>query len=126
MVLYLDAISLFIISPIGFIGFILNLFCLIILSKIKISNTNLYIYLKIYSLNSALIGLVLSFSFVGYSPRFFPYFANYYAQLYRCKIYNAIGCSLYSFGNLMDILIAIERLDYLFLINHKNRYKIQY
>ena len=62
----LDSIYLFIITPIGFIGGILNLFSLFIMTKIKIKKTKLYQYLKFYSLNGSLACFTCAFVFLSY------------------------------------------------------------
>jgi hypothetical protein len=106
----IDSINLYLVSPTGFAGFLLNLASFGIMLKINQSTTKLYIYLRYYSLNSALMCLIGAFTFVSSSPRYFPYFTNYYAMFYKCRIFNFVGASFYFFGNLLDILIALERL----------------
>jgi hypothetical protein len=107
----IDGINFYLVSPIGLIGFLLNLSGLCIMLKIHVNTTKLYIYLRYYCLNSALICLICGFTFVAYSPRYFSYFNNYYAIFYRCRIFNFVASSLYFYGNILDILVALERLS---------------
>jgi hypothetical protein len=107
----IDSIYLAIISPIGFIGFILNLFCFAILCKIKIKETKIYEYLKIYSLNSSLICLTFGFFFMSHSPRYFKDFTNYYVKFFVCRLFAYGTISLYFFNNVLDILIILDRIS---------------
>ena len=107
----IDSVYLAVISPIGFIGFLLNLLCFFVLLKIKIKETNVYEYLKIYSLNSSLICLTFGFLFLSHSPRYFNDFNNYYVKIFKCRIFGYGTISLYFFNNLLDILIILDRIS---------------
>jgi hypothetical protein len=107
----LDGLFIYVSSPIAFIGFLLNLLSFAILLRIKIKSTKLYKYLKVYSLNSSLICLILIFGFVGLSPRYFPFFNHYLSKFYRCKIFGFIFTTLYFFANVLDIIVAVDRLS---------------
>ena len=107
----LDSIYMFIISPLGLIGFALNLICFIVLIQIKVKETKLYELLRVYSLNSSIICLICGFMFISYSPRYFKHFADYFAGFYRCRVFIYGVMSLYFFGNCMDILICLDRLS---------------
>jgi hypothetical protein len=102
----LDGLYIFIITPISFAGFLLNVFSVYQLQKIKISSTKLYKYLGIYTMNSAMICLFLGFSFVSSSPRFFPYYAANFAKIFRCYMFTPIINNLFFFGNIMDIILS--------------------
>ena len=106
----IDSIYLAVISPMGLIGFVLNLFCFGVLLKIKIKGTKTYEYLKIYSLNSALICLAFGFFFISNSPRYFKDFTNYYVKFFTCRIFGYGTISLYFFNNLLDILIILDHI----------------
>ena len=107
----IDGFYLAVISPIGLIGFILNLVSFGVLCKVKIKETKLYQYLKIYSLNSSLICLICGLLFTTYSPRYFPDFTNYLVKIFRCRVYGYGMLSLFFFNNLIDILIIIDRIS---------------
>ena len=109
----LDTIYLAIISPLGFIGFLLNMICFLTLVKINIKTNDikLYEYLKVYSLNSACICLILGFSFTTLSPRYFTFFYSPFVKFYRCRIFGYLMVSLIFYNNLLDILISLDRIS---------------
>ena len=109
--LAIDTLYLMVISPMGFIGFILNIISFGVLYKVKIKETKLYEYLKIYSLNSSLICLSFGFLFSSHSPRFFPDFTDYLVKIFKCRIFAYGMISLYFFNNLLDILIILDRVS---------------
>ena len=107
----LDSVYVFIITPIGLTGTILNLFSFYILQKIKIDQTMLYKYLSFYTLNGSLICFLISLSFTCYSPRYYPDYLSYYSRLGRSFLVPLISTVLYFIGNLLDIIIALDRLS---------------
>jgi hypothetical protein len=112
----LDLLNMAIIPPIGFIGFILNIICFGVLFKIKVKTNNgnnikLYQYLKIYTLISSLICLIMGFYWATYSPRFYKYSLSYLSKFYRCRVIGYGLLSLYFFNNTLDILIGLDRIS---------------
>ncbi len=107
----IDTLYLIVISPMGFIGFILNLISFGVLTKVKIRDTKIYEYLKIYSLNSSLICLSFGFMFSSHSPRYFSDFTDELAKIFKCRIFAYGMTSLYFFNNLLDILIILDRIS---------------
>lgn len=97
--------------PFGCLGFILNLISLIVLNNINIKNTKLYEYLKIYTLNSMFGCLLVMFSFYSYTPRYFNFSLSFPARFNRCVLFYFMYSTLYFYDNILDILIAIERLS---------------
>ena len=106
-----DSIYLFVISPVCFIGILLNLFSIMVINKIKVrnKNKNLYTFLTIYLINSSILCFITVFSFFTYSPRYFDFALSYSARIYRCIIYNSIATLLYFYSNILDLLILFER-----------------
>jgi hypothetical protein len=108
----IDSIYLFIIPIFSFIGFILNYSCYFaFISYVDLSKAKLYKYLIVYSFNSSLLCLLHAFTFLTFSPRYFQHSFLYYNKFYRCKILAYLSTSLCLFGNLLDILIALDRLS---------------
>ena len=105
-----DGIYTFLVAPFGFMGFILNLVSLFIFYSIKIKQTNLYIYLRFYSINSALICLLGGFVFLSSSPKYSPYYLSYFWLFCRAFVFSIVYTTLYFIGVLLDILIAFDRL----------------
>ena len=106
----LDSFYLFVIGPFGLVGFVLNLICFAVLCQIQIAQTKLYKYLRVYSINSSLMCLILSFSFFGFSPRYFGFFREPIGIWFRCQVFAYGFFSVYLFNNLLDILIVLLRL----------------
>ena len=107
----LDSIYLVVISPLSMIGFALNLISYFTFLKIKLKETKLYKYLKVYTLSSSLICFMLGFIFITYSPRYFKDFYHPIVKFYRCRIVSYAVLCLFFFNNLLDILINIERIS---------------
>jgi hypothetical protein len=114
----------FLIIPISVIGLTLNLVSLVILHRVKL-NAQLYTYLKVYTANSCVLCLMAVFLFIPFTPRYLSSLSlSYFARLYRCVILNYVATSLYFFGNILDIVINLDRLslfikvfDFFFSIN---------
>ena len=110
----------FLLIPFGLFGFILNIACFTSFFYLfNKNNTNkFYTYLKIYSLNSSIVCLILCFSYFSYTQRYFQSSSsitindNYYLNgVYRCVILNYISTSLFYFDNILCILIGVERIS---------------
>ena len=108
----LDSIYIFAIAPLGFFGVLSNIISAFIFFKIENSNFN--IYLRAYSINGCFICFIGGILFIGYSPRYIPFFLDSFAQIIRCKLFTFVGPSLYMFGNILDIFISLERLSAVF------------
>ena len=106
----LDSVYLFAIAPISFMGTILNLFSFYILLRIKIDQTMLYKYLAFYSLNGSLICFFISFTLTCYSPRYYPFYFSYFSRFNRAFLAPLVSTVIYFMCNILDILIALERL----------------
>ena len=108
----IDSIYLFIISPLGFFGFIFNALSLFVFLKVKINKklTVLFTYFKIYCINSAIICLLVSTSLYAYSPRYVGVHYDLLARIGKCLFANYIATSLYYFGNILDIILSVHRL----------------
>ena len=106
----LDSTYLFLISPIAVIGFLLNIISLVGLFKIRVRGTVLYNYLRIYTINSVILNIIAVGSICTYAPRYFDGSITYFSRVYRCIIFNYVSTTFYFFGNVMDILIVLERI----------------
>ena len=113
---HLDSLYLFVLSPLSAISSALNLLSFAALTQIirgiRSSDKAIYQYLRIHSLNSVLVSLVLAFSFVGFSPHYFKFALSFFARFYQCVVVNG-STTLYFFKNVLDVLIALERLSLL-------------
>jgi hypothetical protein len=107
----IDSIYSFFVSTISFIGFILNTYCFFaLLPKLKIKQTNIYKYLRVYSFNSSLICFInaIIFFFSFSSKYLFEHAFEYLTRFYQCKYFCVC---LYIFGNFLDIFISLDRLS---------------
>jgi hypothetical protein len=106
----LDSIYLFSVVPIGITSVLLNSIGFGVLCRIHINATNLYKYLRVYSLNSSLMSLIISCMFLSFSARYFDFFREPIGIWYRCRVFGYGMLSLYLFNNLLDILVVLLRL----------------
>ena len=104
----LDSLYLFIISPLGFFGFFLNILSFIIISKIQVKKIQLKIYFQAYTFASSLTCLLPAFLFLTRSPRYVQTFKSYYSGIYRCKIM-PFNLTTFFLINLLDCFILLER-----------------
>lgn len=104
---------LFVLSIIiGFIGFILNMLCVFIFSKLHL-NFKFFTLLKIYSISSGLLNLNDFVMYLACAIFFEKFYLTYHASIYVCYVYVLIAVTLYTFGGIFDILIVIERYNML-------------
>ena len=107
----LDSVYALIISPCGLIGFVLNLIAFATLLNIKIKESKLYDYLKLYSFSSACICIILSLTLFGHSPKYFRDFTHPIVKFYRCRIFGYLMMCLFFFNNLLDIFVSLDRIS---------------
>jgi hypothetical protein len=108
----IDALYAYLQAPFSLIGLLFNIVCTIVMAKIKIQQTKLYDYLTIYSFNSALMCFMGIFSFTGFSPRIdMTLFTSILGRIDKCFIITFACLVFYFFGNLLDIIIALDRLS---------------
>jgi hypothetical protein len=112
----IDTVYLFFLSPANFLGFLLNIFCfwiqLLKNNQKRSCKANLFKYLTVYALNSSFTCLLHSFLFITYSPHYFPNLTfKWFPKFYRCRILSYVSVSLYFFGSILDIMIALDRLS---------------
>jgi hypothetical protein len=105
----LDTLYVYLITPIGLLGFILNLISLIILCKLN-SKQTVYIYFKVYTIVGMLVCATLMLMLFVRAPRYLRTVFTYLGSIYRCKIFTAIF-SVFLFGTLINICILFERIS---------------
>jgi hypothetical protein len=97
--------------PFGLFSVCLNIISFVSFLKIKIKSTKMYDYLRVYTLNSCVFCLIGMFSFLPFTSRYFKLTGNYYVSIFHCLFTNYIAVNLYFYGNLLDIIICLERLS---------------
>ena len=101
--------SLYGLTPISIIGFILNLIAYHVLRKKPFQSSTVFKYLRYNVLNSLIICLILitKFTTVQYN---FDFTNSYGSLFYVCYIYAPFLSIFYLNGNLLDILITLDRI----------------
>jgi len=105
----LDTLYVYLITPIGLLGFILNIASLIILFKINNKQT-VYIYFKTYTLVGIVVCSILMLMPFVRAPRYFTTYLTYPGSFYRCRIFSTIF-SVLLFGTCINICILFERIS---------------
>ena len=68
-------------------------------------------YFQLYIFNSIIISLILVTTFISNSYRIFSFTNTYESITYGIYVFTPILTVLYFYGNLLDILIIIERTE---------------
>ena len=109
----LDSMFLFVLLPLATIALVLHMLAFAALGPIcKKSTQAIYKYLHIHSLNSALGLVVITFSFLSFAPHFFAFALDWHARFYHCVVIS-FATTFYLFKNVLDVVIALERLSLL-------------
>ena len=107
----LERIYLYSVTPFGFLAVILNLVNLLTFLKFKIEPTSLIRYMKIFTLNSIMLSLMIFLFIFTHLPRHFSFSLSYPARLYRCVIMINVANMLNFYETILNILIMIERIS---------------
>ena len=107
--LTLDSLILFLATPVSLAGIILNSISFYILTNKKFKSKIIYSYLKVYSLNSMLICLILSTHF-NLTYNYFDATNSFVSRAYSSIVFKPIVTILAFFSEFLDILISLERL----------------
>ncbi len=108
----IDAAYLFIQTPLGVSGVVLNIISFYVLHKIGHRETKMNEYLKFYAENGCVMCTLAALSFISSSPRFFPpLYLNYFAKILRCSLLNFLSSIIFMTTNMLDIILAINRLS---------------
>ena len=106
---FTDALSLYLIVPMGIIGTFLNLITILILVNKKFNNLNIFKLMKVYSLTSLIISFFIIFSGL-FTPHIFFYLSiSEFARIYYCNLVNWFYILFFIYGNCLDILMNLER-----------------
>jgi hypothetical protein len=114
-----DNINLFLIGPLGILGFILNIISFRTFNKIKFKKKTLKNYLEVYTLFCSIMCFILMFIMIFRTPRYFNLEQNLVANIYNCKIVYYMLITIIMFINIIDCIILFERLS-----NFRNKGKL--
>ena len=98
-------------TPINIISLIMNSICYLVFRQINEKTTQLYHYFRVYSLNTCLMSFIGVFASFPFAHQYFKLTGNYYISIYKCIILQYVCVNFYFFGNVLDVLICLERLS---------------
>ena len=100
----------YILSPIGFVGAILNLICAFVLSKKEFKSRKIFKYLKVYVICSAIICIGLAYIQSLKLYKLVDYTNFYITRVIACYIVRPLVLIALYFSSIMDILVSLERI----------------
>ena len=104
-----DALFLFVLTPLGFVGLVLNVISLIVFCNIVNRHLPIYSYLRTIAAISSAECLLLTFQFIAYSPRYIDLF-NLFERVYECFLVNYALVTMFFIVNVLSVFIMIEKL----------------
>ena len=107
----LESIYLCSVLPFGFSAVILNIISLITFYRYKIEINPLIKYMKMFTLNSIFLSLMIFLFIFTHLPRYFTFSISYFARFYRCVIMINVANMLNFYETVLNILIMIERVS---------------
>ncbi len=107
----LEAIYLYTVAPFGVIAILLNIISLITLLKFQNVKRSQYKYLKVFTLNSLLLSMMIFFFIFTHIPRYNDFSLTYFARFYRCVIMINVANMLNFYEGVLNILIILERMS---------------
>jgi hypothetical protein len=105
-----DEFAYVMLLPVCLIGLVLNILTLLIFKRNEFKNMIVYKYLRIYTLNSIAICILLSTRFIGNSRQFFEFTNSYWAVKYFGNIYLPLINTLSFFQSCLDIILSFDRV----------------
>ena len=111
----IDSFYLFVNTPLSALALVCNVVSFVAMCRINRKENAIYSYLLLYTLTNSLGSLIVMLSFVAYAPRFFDFAMSPFARIMRCTVMSFVATTLYFFKNMLDVLLALERLSLFFL-----------
>ena len=105
----LDSLVIFLATPFSLAGIILNSVSFYVLSNKKFESKIIFCYLRVYTLNSLLMCLLLS-TYFNITYNYFEITNTFLFRAYSSIVYVPIVTVLAFFSGFLDILISVERL----------------
>ena len=106
----IDIMYMYLLTPISIIAFLLNSITYYILSSMRqFSQSILYIYLKLYILNSIVLSILLISCFTCNTYSIFDFTNTYEALAYGAYFLAPVVSVFYFYSTLLEICIALER-----------------
>ena len=110
---FLDLITVYVITPIWFLSFILSIFSLFILFKTPFFASNFFNYMRLYVANCLILSLLSLTSILATTHNFFSITNSFEAVFYSVYIFTMAQNCLFLFSSSIEICLVIERILYL-------------
>ncbi len=110
---WVDQVFLYFMIPLAIICSLLNILTMIGLRRLNSKKCLIYKYMKVYTLVSILICISVFLSCLQHLPRYWAFSKSYIARVYTCYMGLIFNNTMFFFGNILNILIILERLFYL-------------
>lgn len=107
-----DTLWAYLSTSLAIIGFFANLLSFYILfdERLGMFRASLYQYLRVYTLNSAMVNFLCVFIFVSNSYRILPVTNTFWAQAYFIYIFGPLFNTGYFYGAALDALMTWDRI----------------
>jgi hypothetical protein len=106
-----ESIFFYLVTPFGIFGILLNILSLIILFKLQEGSFSIFKYMRVFTINSVLLSLMIFLFIFTHLPRHFQFSITYLARLYRCVIMINVANMLNFYESILNILIMLERIS---------------
>lgn len=104
-----DILYIYLFTPTTIAGFFLNLLSLRILQNKKFT-ASLHYYFKVYTLNSAMINILSTSSFMFMAKRIFLFTNNQILTNFQCYIYIPLMANFLFVSAVLDLIISFEQI----------------
>lgn len=107
---FLDSLNIFIVIPISVLGFFLNILTFKILLKNQFFHSQIFNYMRVYTMGSLIMCLLSAPFFVFETYRFFDFTNSYETNAFGCYFLIPTQSALSFFNGLLCIAINLERV----------------
>lgn len=109
---WLQAYLQVIIFPLtGTLGFVFSIISFLVLLDTRVFESNLFAYIRVYSLNNAALSLVSTFYFMPSAFRLLPWTNSYSSLAWFNYIYIPVGNLTFFYSGLLNVLIQLDRVS---------------
>ena len=123
----MDGLYFYLLTPISLVSVIFNLLTYLILKRSSFGSGVIFNYLRAYTINSALLSVLLTTTFICTTYRIFEFTNTYGAYFFGSYFHSPFLSIFYFNGNLLELCIIMERIIILNKIKHvKNVLQFKY
>ena len=115
----LDILYTYVLTPISFFGFLINLLSFYILLKPVFFAKPIFSFFRVYAINSALVCLLLSTYFLIPTYTLFAFTNTMEALTYGAYFYTPVYSTIYFFNSFLDVYINMERVSIFVPLFHR-------